>query len=169
MSPLTAAADSKRASVMAKALSYDESLPERAKNQVQVAILYMAGNGGSESQSKEWESGIQEIASVKVQGMTLASARYAFGAGTAAELKKTGASVLVVCDGLSGQLSQIQSLAASLKSLTVANARKDSEKGMALGVFIEGGKPKIVINLQGVKNDRVKFSTKLIAIAEVLR
>lgn len=167
--PATAIADGKRATIVAKALSYEPTLPERAKGQVQVAILYRAGDSKAEARAKEWEGSLRAIADVKIQGMTLSPARYPFGSDTAAELKKRGAHVIVMCDGLSAQLAQVKALAAALKALSIADVRSDSEKGITLGVFMEGGKPKVVINLQGAKNDGVKFSSKLLQIAEVIR
>ncbi len=166
-----AAGEDRQAAILARAFSYDYSLKQRAGESVTLVLIYRAGNGGSESSADAWARGFKPLEGAKVAGVPFTVVRHAFE--SAEKLKgfaqEKGADILLVCDGLESDLSAIKEVSREKKLLSVATREPYLQRGLSLGVFMEGERHAIVINLSAASQEGVTFSSDLLRLAKVIR
>jgi hypothetical protein len=80
-----------------------------------------------------------------------------------------GADVLLVADGLSSEVPSIAQVARSRRVLTAANSVSYVQKDLTLCVTDEGEKTRIFINLNAANSERIRFGSRLLALATIIR
>ena len=159
----------RKATIIARALSYERSLSARVGSSLRLVILYEAGNLVSLADAQGWELAFDGLEGVKVYDMPLTFQTYGWESGAAERLRGLGTDLLLVCDGLAKSLEAITAYTGSDNLLSVGTRRDYVESGCTLGVVDEGGKPRIVINLSAAEREDVKFSSRLLKLADVIR
>jgi hypothetical protein len=158
---------SKRALVLAKALSYERRLSESHGGKVTVATLYAAGDARSQADANRWVQGFQALGAIQVHGVPVESLAIAYDAARLPDLiRSRGIDVLLACEGT--PLAAIASLARQQRVLSAADTRDAVVSDLSIGVFVSKGKPIITINVRVAKSEGAEFSAKLLQLAEVL-
>jgi hypothetical protein len=88
--------------------------------------------------------------------------------GFSTALSAQGVDVLFVCDGLQAEAAQIRQLARASRRMTVGANETYVKEGMAVGVFSEGNRNRIVVNLHAAKEEGVEISSQLLQLATVI-
>ena len=170
LAPREAAAGSARiATIIARALSYERTLPARMGPALVLGIVYADGDAASETDRDTWSTAFAGLDGVKVNGAPLQLTTLAWGSGAGAELLGRGVDVVLVCEGLDGALSEIADFTAANHLLSVGAVRAYVDGRCTLGVFDVDGKPRITINLAVAEREGVKFSSRLLKLADVIR
>lgn len=164
-----ASASARKATIIARAMSYERSLSARVGQSLRLAILYAGGQMNSLRDAESWRSAFGALDGIKIYDMPLVVTTYPWGGEAASVLHKLGTDVLVVCEGLEGQLSAITAFSRKDRLLSVGTQRRHLDTACTLGVFEDSGKPEIVINLSAAEREDVKFSSRLLKLAKVIR
>lgn len=167
--PARAQTADRRAVILTRAFAYDYSLKQRAGNSVVLAVVFKAGAGASEAAAEEWVRSLAPMQSLKVQGLPFQVLKVPHGPELAASLERAGADILVVCPGLEGELAGLRTLSRARKLLTVGSTMASVEEGLTLGVFFEGGKNTVAVNLTAAAAEGVSFSSELLRLARVIK
>jgi hypothetical protein len=160
---------SRHAAILARVLSYELTLDERAGESVAIAVIYRRDDPMSEANADEWLQGLAEIAPVKVKDRPLSSFKVPYGLSELNAVIDRGADVLLVADGLSSEVLSIAQVARSRRVLTAANSVAYVQKDLTLCVTNEGEKTRIFINLNAANSERIRFGSRLLALATIIR
>jgi hypothetical protein len=166
-----AVAPDKQAVILARALAYDDNLHTRAGESLVVAVIFKAGQGGSESAADGIVRAFKAIEGVKVQNMPLHVVKIAYGGKDALHgvVSSQGIDALYVCPGLEGDQGGIREESRRDHILTIASREDQLTSGLSLGVFLFDGKTTITVNLPASKEEGAAFSSELLRLARVIR
>ncbi len=152
-----------------KVLSYDSNLKTRSPSNVVIAIVTDAQTSGQES---DIQSGFKAIAGKSIQGKTVKITAIGFKNSDqlTKDVKAAGANILYVSEGAAeGTINAVIGLANSNSVPVLCDAESLVRKGIAVGLTIESGKPKIVVNLKTAKQQGMKLSSKVLQLAKVVK
>ena len=140
----------------------DQVPAARGKRRVQVEALDAATAG----QKSAILAGFNNLAGqtlggkkIRIEGISLG------GAGNVGSN-----SILYVPAGSSdGTIKKILAIAAQKKVATLGGSEALAQKGFAVGLAVENGKPKIVINFPASQKQGMKLSSKVLRLAKVIK
>jgi hypothetical protein len=159
----------RHAAILARVLSYELTLEERAGDSVQVAVVYRRDDAVSEANADEWLQGLTVLGSVNVKDRPILAVKVPYLMNELNAIIDKGADVLLVADGLDTETPVIAQLARSRRVLTAGNAVSYVQKDLTLCVADEGDKMRIYVNLNAAQLERIRFSSRLLALAVVIR
>jgi hypothetical protein len=159
----------KHASILARVLSYELTLEERVGDRVGIAVVYKRDDAVSQANADDWMRGLLELVSVKIKERPLFAVKVPFAAGDVNSAIDKGADVLLVATGLVGEAAAIAQIARARHVLTVGNAVSDVQTHFAVCVTEEADKPKIYINLNAAQTEGIRFSSRLLGLANLIR
>ncbi len=158
-----------QAAIFMKVLSYDSNLKARSPSNVVIAIVTDAQTSGRKS---DIQSGFEAIAGKSIQGKTVKITAIDFKSGDQLnkDVKAAGANILYVSKGAAeATINAVIGLANSNSVPVLCDAESLVRKGIAVGLTIESGKPKIVVNLKTAKQQGMKLSSKVLQLAKVIK
>jgi hypothetical protein len=166
-----AQAGEREAVILGRAFAYDYNLKSRAGEALVLGVAFNPQDSSSQSAADAWFDSFKALAGVKIQGLPLKIIRvpYSNAGALHASVQGQGIDILFVCNGLEAALSAISGLSHAEKVLTVAATQAMVEQGLALGVFENGGKVEIVVNLPAAGKEGVTFSSDLLRLARIIR
>jgi hypothetical protein len=106
-----------------------------------------------------------------VQGLPFSVVKHAYESPEKlkAIVAERGVDILLICEGLEADLGAVKDLSRGQKLLTVAAKEPYMQRGLSIGVFVEGEKLAIVVNLSATSQEGVSFSSDLLRLARVIR
>ena len=159
----------RHAAILARILSYELTLEERMGESVGIAIVYRPGDAVSTANADDWLHAFQELAPINVKGRPLVTNTVPLDPKDLQAAIDRGADVLLVTDGLGGETSTIARFARARRILTVGDSPEYVHSDLTVCVSEEQGKAKIVINLNAANLERIKFGSRLLALATLIR
>ena len=165
------AESTRQATIIARVFSYDYKLKARAGESLVIAVLFKSGDAASESAAQGWFEGFKALVGTKVQGLPLSVVKLAFTnpAQVRAAVAAQGIDVLLVSDHLEAELGAIKELSRSKKLMTVAGKEAYVPQGLTLGVFADGERNQIEVNLTAARAEDVSFSSDLLRLAKIIK
>jgi hypothetical protein len=160
---------SRHAAVIARVLSYELTLEERAGDSIEIAVVYLRGNPTSEANADDWFRALRDLLPVNVKKRPLLVSKVGYGIGDLTAAIDKGADVLLVTDGLKGEAASIAQIARARHVLTAGNSPDYVQTELTLCIVDEGEKTKILINLNTANSERIRFSSRLLALAQIIR
>lgn len=158
----------RKAAVLARALSYERTLSERADSSVDILMVHSGGPGLSEAQG--WMAAFDSLSSVKVAGKSLVTHSALLGPEMTSALNSGEIDVVLTCGELTEVVvEEIGEMTARSKVLSVGTRRMHVEEALTFGVIEENDKLQMLVNLRAAKREGVRFSSKLLKLAEVIR
>jgi hypothetical protein len=157
------------AAILARVLSYELTLEERAGETVGVAIVYRPDDAVSRSNADDWHRAFQELAPVNVKNRPLVVDMVPYEPSNVHAAITKGADVLFVTQGLDDETSTIARIARARRVLTAGDLLDYVQSNISVCVSEESGKTKITINLSAANLERVQFSSRLLALATLIR
>jgi len=163
--------EEKSAPIMARAVAYDYNLKARAGGDLVVGILYKPGDASSEATADRWLAAFAKLSGVKLQGLPLSAKKLAYtsGAQLGSEGQAQSLDIVLVGDGVDGDVATISRVAQERQWLTIGTRERHVRQGLALAVFNEGGRNVISVNLPACEKQGVNFASDLLRLARVLR
>jgi hypothetical protein len=159
----------RHATILARVLSYELTLEDRAGDTVGIAVVHHRDDAISEANADDWLQGLGELASVKVKDRPVFAIKVPYAIGELNAAIDKGVDVLLVADGLNAELPRIAQLARSRRVLTAGNVVAQVQTDLTLCITEEGEKTKIFINLNSANAERIQFSSRLLALATLIR
>ena len=160
----------KLVAILVRSLAYDRSLEARAGDAVVVAVL-SNHEPGSRTEAAAVMSAFKAFSSARVLGRPLKAVAVDWTGEDAldAVISANGVDAVFVCPGLELDLGAIAEVAHRRKVSTLTSVPDFVEKGIALGVTAEDGKPRLVVNLTASRAEGSQLSSELIGLARVIR
>ncbi|MBK7863909.1 MAG: YfiR family protein [Archangiaceae bacterium] len=163
------AAEDRQVAILVRAFSYVYGLKQQAGETVTLAVVYKSGSSSSESNADGWLAGFKGVD--KVSGLPFNTVKHAYESSE--KLKALAidrdVDIILVCEGLESELSGIKDVSRGEKILTVGAKEALVTRGLTLGVFAEGDKHTIVVNLAASQAEGITFSSDLLRLARVIR
>jgi hypothetical protein len=154
--------------VIARILSYERTLPNRAGGSLDILIVHAANNATSASEAAAFARGFGALSRSTVQGLPLRATIAPYSTGAIEAAAATGVDVVVVCSGLSSSLAALTATTRRRRMLTVGVERHHAVSATTLAVLMEEGRPRIIVNLAHARAEGVELSSQLLRLAEVL-
>ena len=155
--------------ILGRVLSYELTLEDRMGEAVGIAVVYRRDDPASEANADEWLEGLLELSSMKIKDRRVFALKVPFSTSEMSAAVDKGADVLLVSDGLSSELPSIAQFARSKHVLTMGNTVSYVEKDLTLCVTEEGDKSRIFINLNVAHLEGIRFGSRLLALATLIR
>lgn len=161
----------RHATILVKALSYDEKFVERAGKEVVVAILYRAAEAGAADEAEAWRQAFAKLASLRFLGLPFRTLRLPLASPEqlAKGIAQEGVDALFVLGSSKEELGGIQKVARQQKVLTMASREEQVSAGLSLGVFVIDGKTSLLINMTASREEGAVFSSEILKLAKVIR
>lgn len=164
--------DDRRALVMLRVLAYDNHLDQRIGDEVRIVIVYPVGDEGV-AEGRRWTQAFANIRKLKVSGRPVVVTAHKFE--TAKQLGRTlhdlRAAALVSCDGLGGAIAVAELAAVTRASSVLSFSTRESDvvRGLAVGIVPATTRDEIVVNLEAVGAEGVKFDAGLLQLARKVK
>ena len=159
----------RHAAILARVLSYELTLEERAGDSLGIAIVYDASNPGSIANADDWFRAFQDLVFVNVKGRPLVIDKVPYSPGDLSAAIDRGADMLLVTDGLGAETSDIARIARARRVLTAGDSPDYVQTDLTVCVSQEYDKTRITINLKAADLERIRFSSRLLALATIIR
>ena len=163
------AAGERQAAIIARALSYERTLGARTGQKLLIAIVYDQRVPASTADARAWLQGFDALEGITVNGNPIEAVTQAWDSSDSTLLRSGAADVLLVCEGMREQLGNIASYTGSQRILSVGSTRAYLDYACSLGVFAVGEKLRITVNLSVAEREHVKFSSRLLELADIVR
>jgi hypothetical protein len=161
----------RHATILVKALSYDEKLKERAGEEMVVAVLYQGGKDGSANEAEAWRQAFANLTSLRFQGLPFRVLTLPLS--NAERLRKAiakeGVDAIFVLATGRDDLTWIEKVTRESKVLTMASCEEQVTAGLSLGVFLTEGKNTLIVNLTASRAEGAIFSSALLKLAKVIK
>jgi hypothetical protein len=155
--------------LMLKVASYDRNLPQRAGGAVRIAVLLKVENADSVRASAQALKALSAASDVDGMPLERTSTSYSDGPALARTIRESRVSVLYVTPGFDEE--ELAAIARALDGVSVLSAgalAKYTSRGVVLGFDLVGGKPKLLVNLQLAKRQRVELSSSVLKLMRVV-
>jgi len=172
VAPLHTRADASSAArlspVIARALSYERTLSNRAEGSLDILIVHAANNAASQGEAAAFSRGLAALSRSTVQGLPMRASVVPYSPSAIEAGAAEGVDVVVICSGLDSSLSALTAATRRRRLLTVGVERRHAVAATTLAVLIEDGRAKIIVNLAHARAEGVELSSQLLRLAEVL-
>lgn len=164
-------ASEREAAILVRALAYDRALQARAGDAVVVAVVFRPGDAASAREAGAALAAFKTLEKLKISGLPFRAVQVAYQGPTALvdATKASGIDVLYVCGGLDADLPAIVAHTRGAKLTTMASNASYVHSGVALGLAVEEGKPRLLVNLEASRGEGAQFSSELMRLAKVIR
>lgn len=158
-----------QAALVAKVAAYDTRFALRANGQALVLIVVASGKAESERFGEEIraELGLQP----KIGGVSHSEeiVRFSSAADLAQLCKERHAALIYVAPALSQEVPQIAAALSGVDVLSVAALAGDVQQRLVLGFARESGRPKLLVNLEQARLQKVAFNPDLLRLVRVIQ
>ena len=145
-----------------KIFSYDRRLKASPKEELLLGVFFVPGNNISEAGKDEI---LDEFG--KLSDNTIANKRITVQELSSLESIK-GLDIVYVTRGNERLIDDIVATCNEHKVLGIAGGEEYAQKGLAVSLGIESGKPVIIINQNGAKACGANFSSQLLSLARII-
>ena len=163
----------KLADILFKVMSYDRTVLGREDAQLRVGIVYLESNAASMSGFEQIMDSLFELVkagrTVGGKKVTCSGISYASESGLADMVRMLKVTVLFITPGNDGNLAAISRVAKSAGVLTFSGVPEYISKGIAAGVEIVDGNPKVVVDMTAAKAQGANFKAELLSVARVIQ
>jgi hypothetical protein len=160
----------KAAVIITRLFSYDYNLKARAGDAIVLAVVYKSGVPASEVSADDWVRAFTPLTSVRVADLPFRTVKLAFTdpGALAAAVRGQGIDALLICEGLQGDLSALETVSRSAKIMTVTDQETFVTRGLTVGVYPLEGKTAIAVNRRAAAAENVSFSSELLRLAHTV-
>jgi hypothetical protein len=163
----------KLADILFKVMSYDRTVLGREDAQLRVGIVYTESSASSMSGFEQIMDSLFELVkagrTVGGKKVTCSGISYTSESALADMVRMLKVTVLFVTPGNDGNLSAIDRVAKSSGVLTFSGVTEYISKGVAAGVEMVDGNPKVVVDMASAKAQGANFKAELLTVARVIQ
>lgn len=158
-----------QAELLAKLEAYDRSFASRAGKTARVLIVVKSGSAKSEVSANEMKSALKRIDSIAGLPHEVVVVAYAGAAELAQRCRTERVAIVFVAAEFDDAIESIGAALSTVSVLTVGAAASYVAKGIVLGFELEAGRPRLVINLEQARRQKVDFSSNVLRLMRVYR
>jgi len=157
-----------QAELLSKVVAYDRNYAQRAHSRALVLVLVKGGDAESARVGEQIKSELGVLDALGGLPHAEELVRYSTPANVAELVKSRGAAVLFVSVGLADEMPALARALDDVSVLSVAAASSYVERGAVLGFDAESGRPKLVVNLERARRQKVAFKPEVLKLARVV-
>lgn len=159
-----------QAKLLVKVYPYDRSMKKRAKGgPVRIAIVYRKGDADSEKVAYGFKQALSKVDRIGKLPHKETLVPWT-GANDLVDLiEERQISIVYLAPALRSSAGRLSKRLVGTNVLTVASLARYVKRGAVLGFDVVSGKPKLLLNLPQAKLQKVRFSTRVLKLMEVLR
>lgn len=157
--------------LVAKILTFDRNLKARSGTELVVGVIHQTGFPPSLAALRELEravagSPIQAVEGIPVRlvAVPLRSIRT-----LEADLRREGVNLAYVVPLRAVEVGAVVQAARAAGALTVTGVPTYVSQGVAVGLGLQGDRPRILVNLTSARADGADFAAGLLSLADVVR
>ena len=160
--------------IMFKALNYDRNIDRQGKDKVVIGVVYL--NGDTQAQDfvnpvKDYISnqGSFTLKDKPMQVVTLNMDKGFDKAKFEDQLKQDNVSVLVIAVNETTSINNILEATKKLQISSICGDPQCAKSGVGLEIIKRDDKPRMVINMDSVKQEGSDYNSKFLSMCEVLK
>ena len=157
-----------QAQLLAKLASFDRNFAARAGSTARVLIVHKPGDDESLRVANNIAREIGELHEVGGVTAQVEVAAYPGAAALGARCRSQKTALVYYSSGLEGDMGQAAEALAGADVLTIGASPAHAERGSVVGFDLEGGKPKVVVNVTRGKAQNVSFKAELLKLARIV-
>lgn len=161
----------KQALLLLRVLVYDRNLRSRAGGEVRVAVVFRAGNQGSEAQRDELVAALEEVSREVIAAglpVKVLAVPYHDAADFEARLGRAAPACAFVCAWLEPMVKDVSRATQRHAVLSMSGSKEMVEGGLAIGLVNRGQRAGVVVNLRAARSEGADLDAALLGIAEVI-
>ncbi|MBN1755399.1 YfiR family protein [bacterium] len=152
-----------------KILKYDRNIEERGQQGLTIGVIYLPEDPESQSQHNEFLASFESLRSKRILNLPVNCVSIAGVSNLEEALRTKKVNLIYVTSGLYQHLPLINRISAKNQILSLTGTPEYVDVGIAVGLGVEEGKTKILINLDRSKAEGANFSANLLKLAQVVR
>lgn len=159
-----------------KALTYDRSLAERFHGKINIGILYASQNEEESQYARSFYNSMKVAASqftigaIHVESQLIEYSNKSNDQKTISKLlQDNNISVVVVFVHNKALLQAIAKTTQGLNINSFCTTKRCLEGGIAFGIFVQGNRPRMYVNLNAAREEGSDYSGKLLSLCETVK
>lgn len=157
-----------QAQLSAKIAAFDRNFAARAGGNALVLVVFKPGDSESTQLAQQVAAAFGDLGDVGGLPKTVDVVPFADAAALAATCRGRKAALVYLSAGLDRDAGAIAAALAGGDVLSVGATGAHAEGGIAVGFDLDGGKPKIVINLASARAQNVALKADLLKLARIV-
>lgn len=155
--------------ILLKVMTFDRKLAVRAPRAVAIGVAYQGGNRASVV-AKDEALRVLRATEQLADGVALRAVAIDLDATTLAEADaKEGLTHLFVAPLRAFDVKEIVGWARRAGVTTMSSVSRHVRDGLALGVGLRGGRPRILVNVESSRLEGADLSAELLKLAEIVK
>jgi len=158
--------------LLLKILTYDRSFTVKAKSQVMIGVVYVAGDAESVKAKDEILKTLQLVADRTIKGVPIKAValEYKDPKSLAETVRSQGINVFYIAPGNANTLTELLRMSHTRGITTATGVPEYVQRGVAIGIGKKADqKPDILINLPSSRQEGSEFDASLLRIATVVK
>lgn len=158
-----------QAELLAKLEAYDRGFPRRAGAVARVLLLTKEGSAKSKFSAEQMHSALSRLERIGGLPHEETIIRYEGAEALARRCRAEHVAIVYVTPDFASDVPALRAALSDVSVLSVSAVPADVSEGIVLGFELESGRPKIVINLEQARKQRVDFPAELLRMMKVYR
>jgi hypothetical protein len=156
-------------SILLKVIGFDRQLPLRAPTELVIGIAYQSGSRASLVAKDETRRGFSEVRDgingvpIRVETIDLDSERLD------AALRRLNPTILYVTPLRAADIAAIAAATRAARVTTVTGVARYVSRGLAVGVSLHDGRPRILVNLEAARLEGADLASELLKLATIVK
>jgi hypothetical protein len=154
--------------ILLRTLAFDRSLRSRAHDRVTIAVVTSSGDGPEKS--GEVREAFRALTSFTVAGLPVQvlEVRFESEGALVEEIQRRNVSALFVGQDMERYVDSLIRIGREHSVSTLTDRRENVEKGLAVGVTVTHGRPKLIVNLATARAEGMDLSSEVLRLADVV-
>ena len=158
--------------LLLKILTYDRSFAVKAKSQVMIGVVYVAGDAESVKAKDDILKTLQLFADRPIKGVPIKAValEYKDPKSLAETVRSQGINVFYIAPGNANTLNELLRVSHTRGITTATGVPEYVQRGVAIGIGKKADqKPDILINLSSSRQEGSEFDASLLRIARIVK
>ena len=155
--------------LLARAVEYDRSFPERARERVAVLIVVRANDADSTRIGEQIRLELEALDAIAGLPHIERVLSYVSAADLASQIAKEPPAILYLSSGLAEEVGAIATLLEGVSILSVGVSAGYVSRRAVLGFDAESGRPQLLVHLEQARRQRVAFRPEFLRLVRVVQ
>ena len=158
--------------LLLKILTYDRSFAVKAKSQVMIGVVYVAGDAESVKAKDDILKTLQLVSDRTIKGVPIKAValEYKDPKSLAETVRSQGINVFYIAPGNANTLTELLRMSHTRGITTATGVPEYVQRGVAIGIGKKADqKPDILINLPSSRQEGSEFDASLLRIANIVK
>lgn len=157
-----------QATLLAKVVTYDRNLPERAGDRVHVLVVGKPSDPTSMPFVRQLSQALSALGPFAKLPHDEEIVEYRGEADLLRKCRASRASIVYFGPGFRDDIAAIRGALEALAVMTVSASPEDVQRGIVLGFDLVFGKPKLVVHLSQSRKQKVDFSADMLKLVRIV-